>query len=158
MLASLKNFLREQFALAEQPDHVQEKHSLELATAVLAIEIARADEAVADEERHHIAEMVSSHFRLTGEEARKIVELADEHTEQAVSLYDFTRTLNDTLNYEERIEIIRLLWEVAWSDSRIHKYEEYYIRKIADLLYVSHGDYIRTKLAVEEKRQGDDGK
>lgn len=153
MLASLKNFLQEQFSLADQAGEDPEKHSLELATAVLAIEIARADEAVADEERHHIAEAVSRHFHLTTAEAQKIVELADEHTEQSVSLHEFTRTLNDSLNYEERIEIVRLLWEVAWSDNQIHKYEEYFMRKIADLLYVSHNDYIRTKLAVEERRQ-----
>lgn len=152
MLASLKNFLQEQFSLAETAEQDPEQHSLELATAVLAIEIARADEAVADEERHHIAEVMSRHFHLATEEAKKVVELADEHTEQAVSLYEFTSTLNDGLSYQERIEIIRLLWEVAWSNNEIHKYEEYFMRKIADLLYVSHPDYIRAKLAVEEQR------
>lgn len=154
MLASLKNFLREQFSLADQAAEDPEQHSLELATAVLAIEIARADDAMDDDERHHIAEVVSRHFDLTETEARKVVNLADTHMELAVSLNDYTRTLNDALSYEERIEIIRLLWEVALANNEIHKYEEYFMRKIADLLYVAHSDYIRTKLAVEEARPG----
>lgn len=158
MLASLKNFLRDQFSLTDQATEDPEQHSLELATAVLAIEIARADEAMDDAERHHIAEVVSRHFSLTDAEARKIVDLADKHMTQAVSLYDYTRTLNDALSYKERIEIIRLLWEVAWANDEIHKYEEYFMRKIADLLYVSHGDYIRTKLAVEEGRSNNNRK
>ena len=48
------------------------------------------------------------------------------------------------------LEIIEYLWRVAYADAYIHKYEEYYIRKIADLLHVSHSDYIKTKLKAEK--------
>ncbi len=65
-------------------------------------------------------------------------------------MYEFTRQLKDGLDRQERIEIIRLLWDVAWADAEIHKHEEFFIRKIADLLHVSHSDFIRAKLAAEE--------
>ncbi len=68
-----------------------------------------------------------------------------------MSLYEFTRLLNEQLSREERIRIVEMLWRVAFVDSVIDKYEEYYIRKIADLLYVSHRDYIKAKHRVSEQ-------
>ena len=58
--------------------------------------------------------------------------------------------LNDNLDAEEKIHVIELLWQVAFADAVLDKYEEYYIRKIADLLYISHKDYIRTKHRVAD--------
>ena len=63
---------------------------------------------------------------------------------------EFTRLLNDNLSRSERINIIENLWRVAYADSVLDKYEEYYIRKVADLLYVAHSDYIKTKLKAAE--------
>ncbi|MDZ7734821.1 MAG: TerB family tellurite resistance protein [Gammaproteobacteria bacterium] len=153
MLASLRNFLAEQFSLETDSGADTEHHELGLATAALAMDIARADETMDDAERRHIAEAVADYFSLAGPETEKIMQLADTRLEESVSLYDFTRQLNDGLDRQERVEIVRLLWDVAWADNEIHKYEEHFIRKIADLLYVSHSDYIRAKLAAEEDRQ-----
>jgi uncharacterized tellurite resistance protein B-like protein len=41
-----------------------------------------------------------------------------------------------------------MLWSVAYADDKLDRYEEYYVRKIADLLYISHSDYIKAKLSV----------
>lgn len=153
MLASLRNYLEEQFSLNSRDDTEQQYHELGLATAVLATDIARADENMDDAERHHIAEAIADYFSLNEAETEHIMQLADTHQEESVSMYEFTRQLKDGLERQERIEIIRLLWDVAWADAEIHKHEEFFIRKIADLLYVSHADYIRAKLAAGEARQ-----
>ena len=153
MLASLKNFLHEQFSLNSSDDAEHQHHDLGLATAVLATDIARADENMDDAERRHIAAAIADYFSLSQAESEQIMQLADTHQEESVSLYEFTRQLKDGLERQERIEIIRLLWDVAWADAEIHKHEEHFIRKIADLLYVSHSDFIRAKLAAEEAHQ-----
>ncbi len=153
MLASLRNYLAEQFSMENGGDTANEHHELGLATAALATDIARADENIDDAEIRHIAAAISDYFSLTDAETEKIMQKANTRLEESVSLYDFTRQLKDGLERHERIEIIRLLWDVAWADNEIHKHEEYFIRKIADLLYVSHSDYIREKLAAEEARQ-----
>lgn len=154
MLASLRNFLSEQFSLDQSDNKEDRHHELSLATAALAMDIARADNEMDDSERQHIASALAAYFSLTEAETEKIMQLADSHLQESVSLYDFTSRLKDGLDRQERIEIIRLLWDVAWADNEIHKYEEHFIRKIADLLYVSHSDYIRAKLTAEEARAG----
>ncbi|MGH8513321.1 MAG: TerB family tellurite resistance protein, partial [Gammaproteobacteria bacterium] len=87
-------------------------------------------------------------FGLDELEARELVQLADRAADQAVSLTEFTRLLNQNLTQEDRVSIVQSLWQVANADTDIDKYEEYYVRKIADLLYVSHSDFIRMKLRV----------
>lgn len=84
-------------------------------------------------------------FELNKEETNTLLELASDQVEDSVSLYEFTRPLNEQLSREERVHILELLWEVAFADGVLDKYEEYYVRKIADLMYISQKDYIQTK-------------
>lgn len=154
MLRAIKDLVE---GLLEQAppgeDGAVREHALQLATTALMLEIARADASVSEREERAIRGAVQQRFALSGEETARLFAQADQRADEAVSLYEFTRVLNDHLSRAERPHVIELLWEVANADGRIDKYEEYYVRKIADLLYVSHSDFIRTKLAVTG-RQG----
>lgn len=119
--------------------------TIEFAAAILMMEISRADSDVDPGERMVMESAMVRHFQLTDEQSAELLALAEEEVDHSVSLYEFTRVLNDRLTREERVKIIESLWHVAFADAVLDKYEEYYIRKIADLLYVSHKDYIRTK-------------
>ena len=68
--------------------------------------------------------------------------------EEAVSLYEFTAVINDQFDREQKIDLVEMLWRVAYADQELDQYEEYFVRKIADLLHVSHKDYIQAKLRV----------
>jgi uncharacterized tellurite resistance protein B-like protein len=114
------------------------------------IEISLADDHIHDEERNVIKTVLSDHFKLSKEKINELIDSAENEVNHAVSLYEFTRLLNDTLSMSDKINIIESLWRVAYADSVLDKYEEYYIRKITDLLYISHSDYIQTKLAAAE--------
>jgi uncharacterized tellurite resistance protein B-like protein len=124
--------------------------TIELATAALLIEISLADDHIDAEERHTIKTVLREHYNLTDEEIDALISLAENEVNHAVSLYEFTRLLNDKLSMPEKINIIQSLWHVAYADSVLDKYEEYYIRKIADLLYISHSDYIQSKIIAAE--------
>ena len=87
-------------------------------------------------------------FQLSGLSAGYLIALAEQERDHAVSLYNFTNLINKTLGREERIKIIELLWKVAFADAVLDKYEEYFVRKIADLLHISHKDYIKAKHKV----------
>jgi len=130
-----------------------EKRSTEItiATAALMIEIGLADSHIQKEERQTIEQAIQHTFDLDEEDALQLISIAENEVDNAVSLYEFTRLLNEQLSREERIRIVEMLWRVAFVDSVIDKYEEYYIRKIADLLYVSHRDYIKAKHRVSEQ-------
>ncbi len=125
-------------------------NTIELATAALMIEISLADDHIHDEERRIIKELLHKNFELDSDEIDNLITLAEEEVDHAVSLYEFTRLLNDSLSMPDKINIIENLWRVAYADSVVDKYEEYYIRKVADLLYIGHSDYIQSKLKAAE--------
>ena len=146
MLNSLIDFFKNNLrvndtALANEP-----ARSIELAAAVLMVEISLADSSLGEEERHLITRVLTEEFRLNEEDALAILTRAEQESDRSVSLYAFTRLINDSMSAAEKVHIIELLWRVAFADSVLDKYEEYYIRKIADLLYISHNDFIKSKL------------
>ena len=69
----------------------------------------------------------------------------------SISLYDFTSVINEKLSREERYQLLVLLWKVAYADGRVDKYEEHYVRKISDLLYLDQSDFIRAKHEARQK-------
>ena len=127
-------------------------HSLELASAALLFEISRADHDVSHIEKDEIANAMRQVFKLADDELDELMSAADEAVTHAVSLYDFTGVVNDQFSREQKIRLIEMLWQVAFADDKLDQYEEYYVRKIAELLHVSHKDYIKTKLRVQESR------
>ncbi len=143
MLAALKQLLTGQLEQASDPE--QREHTLKLATAALLVEISRSDSQFQAEEKELIESQLRQRFDLNEDEAALLIGRANDQVEESVSLYEFTRPLNEELTREERTHILELLWEVAFADGVLDKYEEYYVRKIAELLYISQKDYIQTK-------------
>ena len=92
---------------------------------------------------------MSSKLDIQKEELDNFTELAQKKSEDSTSLYEFTREINDQYEYEEKVSLITDLWGIAYSDGKLDKYEDYVIRKIADLIYVSHTDFIKSKLKVK---------
>jgi uncharacterized tellurite resistance protein B-like protein len=148
MIKNIKTYFEDLFQNKEE--HTPQIHTVELASAALMIEISLADDHIQEEERHVINKLLSESFNLDQTEIDELIKLAEEEVDHAVSLYGFTRLLNDSLSMSDKINIIESLWRVAYADAVIDKYEEYYIRKVADLLYISHSDYIQSKLKAAE--------
>ena len=79
-------------------------------------------------------------------------ETIKEKSEDAISLHEFTDLINKEWDREKKIKLLQALWDVANADNQIDKYEEYYIRKIKDLLYLSDNDFIKAKLKIIDKK------
>lgn len=144
MINSIKQYF--ETLLQNTNEETTKQHTVELATAALMVEISLADNHIHEEERRTIKQLLGDSFSIENDEIDALVELAEVEVDHAVSLYEFTRLLNESLSMPDKITIIENLWHVAYADSVIDKYEEYYIRKVADLLYISHTDYIQSKL------------
>jgi len=149
MIKSLKYYL-DNFLQESQDNDISSKSKIELATAVLMIEISLADENIEDEEYKTIKNILFDQFDLDRTQIDELISLAEDEVDHSVSLHEFSETINNELSAKEKVNIIENLWFVAYADAYLHKYEEYYIRKIADLLHVSHSDYIKTKLKAEK--------
>lgn len=151
MLKTIKELFDLRIEPARQRRDPQDtEHALQLATAALLVEVSRADHQVTEAERRTMLDALGRAFDLSADETREIVELAEHEADNAVSLHRFTQLLNEHLGRSEKFHIVELMWRVALADPELDKYEEYYVRKIAELLHVSHGEFIRAKHRVQD--------
>jgi uncharacterized tellurite resistance protein B-like protein len=130
---------------ATATDPVTREEALRMATAVLMIDVARADHVFEDVEFDRILKLVERHFGLTAEQAASLVNVADENAEDRVCLHEFTQLLHNNLDANEKAKIVGLLWKIAYADGQLDKYEDSLVLKISDLLHVSRGRVMRLK-------------
>ncbi len=121
------------------------ERALRMATAVLMLDVARADHVFEESEFDRVLNLVEIHFGLTPEEAAELVNEAGDKAEDLVSVHEFTQLLHKHLNEQEKARIIALLWQIAYADGRLDKYEDSLVLKISDLLHVSRGRVMRLK-------------
>jgi len=126
-------------------------HALRLATATLLIEIVRADYREDLTENEAVFAQLKRNFELQEDEALLLVKQAEQEADRAVTLQGFTRLLHEQLTTAEKHAVIEMLWRVALADDHLDKHEDYLVRKLADLLYVSHADLIRIRNIVMER-------
>jgi len=116
-----------------------------LAICILMIEVSKSDDKFDDVERNKILTILQSKYNLDENQLETLMIIANQKNEDMISLYEWTSIINSTYQYDERVKILQSLWQVAHADNIIDKYEDYTIRKIADLIYVKHTDFIKAK-------------
>ena len=126
------------------------EHRLKLATAALMIEIMKQDGETKDEEVESVKKALQTKFELTKKEIDELFKLANEEAKQSVDLYQFTSLIREHFSQEKKIKTIEYLWTVAYADNHLDAHEEHLIRRIADLLYVTHQDFMKAKHKVQE--------
>jgi uncharacterized tellurite resistance protein B-like protein len=131
-------------------DEVSER-SLQLATAALLIEMMRADAEITGDERRMVMSTIMTRFHLTEEESGALLQFAEEKIRDATGYYEFTSLINKGFTYEQKVRVIENLWEIAFTDKYLDKHEEHMVRRVADLIYVEHKDFINAKLRVKKK-------
>lgn len=155
MLSRIKQFFETTIRPESQSeDSRTHEHGLRLATAALLLEIGRADTEVRDEERAATESAIQRVFDLGEKETRELVALAQEEVEQSTDLYQFTRLVDAEFSAADKKHIVELMWRVSMADGHIDKYEEHLVRRIADLLHVSHADFMHAKHLAGERSGG----
>ena len=147
MIDKIKNLISN-LSKKEEQNQKLDSSLLDNACAALLVEIAFADKDFDDTEKDSLRETLIKTYGLNEEEIEEIIQDADRSVEESTSLYGYTRIVNDEFNYEDKLDLIRNLWKVAYADGNLDKYEEHLLRKISDLIHVSHSDYINIKLEM----------
>lgn len=122
-----------------------------LAIAALLCEVSNADYQVEEEEEKAKLSLIERLLGLDESESKTLLVQAQEQTKNSASLYDFTSSLRE-LSQEKRFDLIKAMWEVANADGVIDPLEDAVIRKVAELLYVDHSEFIRAKIQVTDKQ------
>lgn len=150
MLKALSDVIERAFgsAAGETADEPSREHGLRLATALLLVEVTRADFSEDLIETEAVGRLLGEHFGLSDAEVELLVDEAKAEADHSASLQSFTRRLHDELTLPEKHRVVEMLWRVALADEHLDKHEDHLVRKVAGLLYVSHGDLIRIRNEV----------
>lgn len=145
MLASIRDFFSSTPRLSSEPLSEERKR---LACAALLIEVAVIDNEFDAQELSSVQAILQSEFGVSPEDLQELITLAQHECSEATSMYAFTQSVNQQCSFEEKFDLVKYMWQVAYADGDLDKYEEYLIRKVADLIHLGHGEFIRAKHAA----------
>jgi uncharacterized tellurite resistance protein B-like protein len=145
MLKRIKRFFDEHLSLDPTAQNRDPEHVLRVANGALLLEMTRMDGQVWPEEREAVEKAVRTSFGLTSGEARELLELAEAERAGSTDYFQFTSLINGAYTLEQKIKLVELLWQIAYANEGLHKYEEHLVRKVSDLLHVPHGAFIAAK-------------
>tara|TARA_B100001250_G_scaffold195388_1_gene167849 strand:- start:1548 stop:2000 length:453 start_codon:yes stop_codon:yes gene_type:complete len=150
MIKKIKDLLSN---FSSQEDNIEEEEisSLDKACSALLIEVAYADKIFDDSEITSLKESLKETYNLDDKIIDELIADSKKTVDESTSLYEYTRVVNDEFSYTDKLELLSRIWKLAFADGNLDKYEDHLIRKISDLIHVSHSDFIKIKL---ENREG----
>lgn len=151
MLRAIQRFFNSRIDPGHSDVRKADEHRLQVATGALLVEMMRADLEVTAKERAVVVAALQSKFELTPEETSELIELAESEADDSIDHYQFTSLIKHGYSREQKRKVVEYLWAIAFADATVDKDEEYMVRKIADLVGVSHQEYIEVKLEVRAR-------
>ena len=150
MLRTLKDLIDTFTAPAQAPSPAEREHALQLGTAVLLVEVMRADPTITAAERATVLDTLRGKFSLADDELARLLELAEDTARTSHDYHRFTSAMNEHFTQAQKIHMVETMWQVAYSDAHLEAHENHLISKIAGLLHVTHGEYIGAKMRAKE--------
>ncbi len=126
------------------------EHTLQLATAVMLIEVMRADTTIGDAERRAVIDALRSSFALADDEIERLLELAGHAAREATDWYEFTSHINAHFDMPAKVRMVEHMWRVAYADGHLSEHERHVMWRLSDLLHVPHGAYINAKMRARD--------
>ena len=127
------------------------EHTLQLATAVMLVEVMRADASFHAGEREAVRSALREKFGLSADEAQRLGELAESTAQTATDLFSFTSRINDRFDPAQKLRMVELMWAVAYADGHLGEHERHVLWRIADLLHVPQGAYVNARLRAQQQ-------
>ena len=153
MISKFRKLLEQATASDTATASMDKEELIKMAAAVLFVEVMHADHQVDKREKQIVRQALVESFSLSKQDADELLKQAEQRVKGVTSLHEFTSLLHGRLSNEEKVMLIEQIWRIILADDEIDMYEEHLVRRIAELLYVKHADYIRAKLSA----QGDIG-
>lgn len=145
------DFFRQLFEAPSTANCEKGQDQLHLAAAALLIEIAASDENFCEDELKALQQILKTRMGISQSDIDCIIKEASAEQRDATSLHQFTSLLNQNYNPIQKRDLVQYMWLIAYADGDLDKYEEYMIRKIADLIHLSHSDFILAKTRAKQE-------
>ena len=151
MLKTLRDLFDSLRPAPDEADAGAGEHALQLAVAVMLVEVMRADSSFAASEREAVRRALGEKFHLADDEAARLSELAEAAARDATDLYAFTSRIDERFEMAQKIRMIEAMWQVAYADGRLSAHERHVLWRIADLLHVPQGAYVHARMRAEQQ-------
>ncbi|WOB08698.1 TerB family tellurite resistance protein [Piscinibacter gummiphilus] len=151
MLKTLKDLFDSLCPPAPAADPATAEHALQLATAVMLVEVMRADPGFHAGEREAVLAGLRDKFSLSDDEAQRLTELAEDAAQRATDLFSFTSRINERFEMPQKLRMIEHMWRVAYADGHLSAHERHVLWRIADLLHVPQGAYVNARMRAEKE-------
>jgi len=145
MIKRIKDLLSN-FSNQEEDVDDEKISSLDKACSALLIEVAYADKIFDESEIISLKESLKETYNIDDIIIDELISDAKKTVDESTSLYEYTRVVNDEFEYSDKLELLSRIWRLAFADGNLDKYEDHLIRKISDLIHISHSDFIKIKL------------
>jgi len=130
----------------QRADNADNEQRIQVATAVILLEVAHADEDYSQSEQDRILNILKSQFSLDEESVQELVQVSEEQLKRSIDIWHFTEIINKSYGIEEKRRIIEKVWQVIYADGKLDKYEDYIVHKLARILHLSHAQMIEAKM------------
>ena len=151
------DYLKKMIAVTEEtltsqknPPDISKK--IQIATAALFIEIAKADGEISGDERKKIVKNMEEMFDLDDECVENLINLSEQRVNESISVYEFSSIINENFSREEKYQLIKNLWKIVYADDHLDMYEDRLMKIIGATLNLDHKDIIDAKLEVKENK------
>ena len=151
MFGRITRFFNQHLGAQPVATEADERHKVRLATAALLLEMAYMDGEFRPEQRETIEAAVVHHFELSDEESTQLLELAEAERSGSTDFFQFTSLINEYYTQQQKRDLVTHLWQMAYADRTIHKFEEHLVRRLSDLLHVPHSAFIQSKHKAARK-------
>lgn len=145
MLAKLKSLLRDSIGQPEAQTEEQLQEQLQLASTILLLEVARTDHEIEEVEVERIKMLVKDKFNLSTEATQALMDEADDTINDIIDFHQFTSLLNQHFDLDQKCRLVQYMWEIALADGNLDAYEDQFIRKVADLMYLRHSELLSAR-------------
>jgi uncharacterized tellurite resistance protein B-like protein len=158
MLQALKSLIHEisQEFTAEGQSQKLGAEDLQVAAAALLVRAGHIDGQDGEHEKRMLASLLTQRFGLAPGELSALIEQAEEEDRDAVDLYRFTSVLKRKLDNDGRLQLIEMMWDMAYADGVVHEFEDNLIWRVAELIGVSSHERIalRQRVAARQSKPG----
>lgn len=154
MLKTLNDLLDRLLAPPAQASPEAAEHLLQLATAVMLVEVMRADTSFHPGEREAVHAALRDKFDLDTDEAQRLAELAEVAAREATDLFSFTSRINERFDMAQKLRMVEHMWRVAYADGHLADHERHVLWRVADLLHVPQGAYALARQRAQQAAAG----
>ena len=137
------NFFKKNNTKADNTEEAS--FEIELTAAVLAYEIARIDGDISKYELNVLMEEIKKIAQKVNKEELEILKIIETYSNDSVSFYEFIEDINKNYSKDEKLSLLKFMWEISYADGKLDVDEERFIRRLADLIRIKSIDVLKLK-------------